>query len=295
MTAIAAIINKAVAEDKSINIFYNTSKAQLGLSLESGTANDDQPTGQWETGDGDYNGYILNPSQMAGVNFRGLQFVAAVTMPKLAQNETQTTNQVSLVSPVYMELGTTMLDHVRIAMCATPDGDEAWVYYYDGSNPTERTLFEFSLRTGKTASYSTAHTVKPSSSLAAWYDPDLKERHIVFEGAGLSEFVVERNIVSSFVATYGLNTPLAAVYSTETKKAYLYYLDGGQSIQRVVNSSSTWGGPQALQGPAKVTEGCQLAAVNANGLNHLFYIAKDSASSTGAASYATFEHVRDSV
>lgn len=131
MTAIAAIVNKAVEDDKVINVFYNTSKAQLGLCLESGTANDDQPSGQWETGNDDYNGYILNPSQMAGINYRGLQFVAAVTMPKLGQNETQTSNQISLVSPVYQELTTTTLDHVRIAMCASPDDDQGWLYYYE--------------------------------------------------------------------------------------------------------------------------------------------------------------------
>ncbi|KAI3333393.1 hypothetical protein F4824DRAFT_503165 [Ustulina deusta] len=295
MTAIAAIVNKAVEDDKVINVFYNTSKAQLGLCLESGTANDDQPSGQWETGNDDYNGYILNPSQMAGINYRGLQFVAAVTMPKLGQNETQTSNQISLVSPVYQELTTTTLDHVRIAMCASPDDDQGWLYYYDGTDPTERTLMEFSLRTGKSATYSTANIVKPSSSLAAWYDSDKKQRHVIFEGSGLSEFIVEANEYSVFVAAYRPNTPIAAVYSKHTKKAYVYYLNDSQSIQRIVKKESGWGNPEALKGPSKVAEACQLAVVNANDYNHLFYIAKDSASNIGTASYDPFEHWRDPV
>ncbi|KAI1277737.1 hypothetical protein F5Y07DRAFT_362790 [Xylaria sp. FL0933] len=295
MTAIAAIVNKAVEDDKVIIVFYNTSKAQLGLCLESGTSDDDQPSGRWETGDGDYNGCILNPSQMAAVNYRGLQFVAAVTMPKVGPNETQTSNQISLVSPVYQQLTTTALDHVCIAMCANSDGDQGWLYYYDGTDPTERTLMEFSLRTGKSATYSSANVVKPSSSLAAWYDSDKKQRHVIFEGSGLSEFIVEENAYSVFAASYRPNTPIAAVYSKHTKKAYVYYVDDSLSIQRIVKRESGWGNPEALRGPSKVAEACQLTVVNANDYNHLFYIAKDSSNNVGGASYDPFEHWRDPV
>ncbi|KAI0536513.1 hypothetical protein GGR58DRAFT_475007 [Xylaria digitata] len=295
MTAIAAIVNRAVAGDKSINVFFNTSKAQLGLWMQSGTDTEDQPTGNWETSDADYNGYILNPSHMAGIYYQGLHFVAAVTIPKLGQNETQTSNQISLVSPVYQGLATTMLDHVRIAMCGTLNGDQGWLYYYDGGNPTERTLKEFNLRTGKSTSFSTAHVVKPSSSLAAWYDPDQQQRHVIFEGSGLSDYIVEEDTFSVFVAAYRPNSGIAAVYSTDTKKAYVYYLDDSQSIQRIVKSQGTWGSPQSVKGAPKVAEACQLAVVNANGYNHLFYTAKDSGGGIGSASFDPFQHVRDMV
>ncbi|KND88086.1 hypothetical protein TOPH_07325 [Tolypocladium ophioglossoides CBS 100239] len=129
MAAVAAIVNKAVADDKSINLFFNTSKAQLGISLQSGTDTDDQANDVWATGDDDYNGYVLNPSSMAGVYYRGLSFVAAVTMPKLDPNVTQTENQISLVSPVYQKLTTTTLENNNIALCATPSGNDSWLYY----------------------------------------------------------------------------------------------------------------------------------------------------------------------
>ncbi|KAI1747087.1 hypothetical protein F4782DRAFT_522475 [Xylaria castorea] len=297
MTALAAIVNRAVAGDKRIHVFFNTSKAQLGISLQSGTNAEDQPTGDWETGDDDYNGYILNPSQMAGIYYRGLHFVAAVTMPKLAQSEVQTQNQISLVAPVYKKLTTTSLDHVRIAMCATPDGDQGWLYFYDGTTPTERTLKQFSLMTGDVASFDKAHVVKPSSSLAAWYDPTENKRHIVFQGSGLSEYTVEDDIFITFVATYGPNSTVAAVYSSDTNKAYVYYLDSAQAIQRVVKSQGAWGGSQALSSASKVAQACQLTVVNANGINHLFYTAQNqsSSSSAGTAGFDRFTHFRDPV
>ncbi|TGJ87819.1 hypothetical protein E0Z10_g927 [Xylaria hypoxylon] len=295
MTALAAIVNRAVVGDKRIDLFFNTSKAQLGISLQSGTNAEDQPTGDWETGDDDYNGCILNPSEMAGIYYRGLHFVAAMTMPKLAQNEVQTQNQISLVAPVYKKLTTTSLDHVRIAMCATPDGDQGWLYFYDGATPTERTLKQFSLMTGDVAVFDKAHVVKPSSSLAAWYNPVENKRHIVFQGSALSEYIVEDETISFFVATYGPNSTVAAVYSSDTNKAYVYYLNSANIIQRVVKSQDTWGISQTLSSAPKVAGACQLTVVNANNINHLFYTAENqsSSSSAGTAGFDLFTHFRD--
>ncbi|KAJ8123819.1 hypothetical protein ONZ43_g318 [Nemania bipapillata] len=249
MTALAAIINRSVEDDQRVDVYFNTSKAQLGISLESGDSTGGT-VGDWQTDDDDYNGYILNPSEMAGIFYRGLPFVAAVTIPKLPQNEIQTQNQISLVAPVYKKLTTTSLDHSRIAI-----------------------------------------------SLGAWYDPEENKRHVVFQGSGLSEYIVEDDTYNVFVATYGPNTTLAAVYSSATKKAYVYYLDSAQAIQRVVKTGITWGVSTPVSSALKVAAGCQLTVVNANNINHLFYTAQNQSSSSGAeaSGFDLFTHFRDPV
>lgn len=129
MSAIAAVVNKAVADDKSIHLFFNTSKNQIGLSLQSGTGTDDQPSDMWAIDDDDYEGYILNPSFIAATYYRGLNFVAAVTKPN--PDVTETENQISMVSPVYRRLAKSELENNTIALCATPDGDDGWLYYLE--------------------------------------------------------------------------------------------------------------------------------------------------------------------
>ncbi|KAI1395303.1 hypothetical protein F4819DRAFT_197732 [Hypoxylon fuscum] len=299
MATIAAVVNKAVADDKSVLLFYRAQSGQLGLSLQSGTGQEDQPAGTWETGSDDYEGYIMSPSHMAATYYRGVHLVAAVTMPKLAEGEEEVDHRnISLVSPVYQTLTTTTLDFNRIAMCAKPDGDEGWLYYYDGTNPDQRTLKEFSLMTGTSTTYDQVFSVKPSSSLAAWYNPDMKTRHVVFQGSSITEYVVGDTQIIPIVAAYKASIPIAAVYSSVTKKAYVYYINANNAIQRIPKGGSTWMTPEMYTVNAPpIAEGSQLTVVNANGYNHLFYVPKDSGSSNGtkAASFSSFTHFVDEI
>lgn len=60
-----------------------------------------------------------------------------------------------------------------------------------GTNPDQRNLKEFSLMTGTSTAYDqVVYSIKPSSSLAAWYNPDMKTRHVVFQGSSIMEYVV---------------------------------------------------------------------------------------------------------
>ncbi|RYP91657.1 hypothetical protein DL770_002223 [Monosporascus sp. CRB-9-2] len=298
MAAVAAIVNKAVAEEKSINLFFNTSKAQLGICLQSGTDTDDQPTDIWQAGDDDYNGYILNPSSLAGVYYRGLNFVAAMTTPKLDPGETQMEYQISLVSPVYQKLTTTTLelDTHAIALCATPNGNEGWLYYLGGVAPYNAVLKELSLTTGASQGFpAETNDVFPNTSLAAWYEVDKTQRHVVYEGGGLIEFTVEtKTRVNVAAGNMARNTSIAAAYSSDNGKAYVYYHDTTYAIQRVVRDQYGWRVPEPVRGALPVTEGGQITVVQANGFNHLFYIAKDSGRSE-VKSWNVFTHVRDPI
>ncbi|KAI1406919.1 hypothetical protein F5Y13DRAFT_183810 [Hypoxylon sp. FL1857] len=295
MAALAAIVNKAVDNDKSINLYFNTSKAQLGISLQSGTDKDDQATDTWETSDDDYNGYILNPSSMAAAYYRGVNFVVAATMPKLGPNQTQTEVQISLVSPVYQKLKTTTLGNSHITLCTTPDGNEGWLYYLDSQATSTKILKELSLSTGASQVFNTVTDVAANASLAAWYDSHEDQRHVVYEGSGLIDFNVEtgeRVIIIS--GNNAQNTSLAAAYDSSEKKAYLYFYDASLVIQRVIKNKDGWGVSQPVPGAPKIAEGSQITVAQAHDFNHVFYVAKDFGTQDVQA-WSSFTHIRDKI
>lgn len=118
MPALAAIVNPAVAGDKSINLYFNTSTAQVALALKSGTEGEDPDTDVWAADQADYTGNVLNPSTIDGDVFRGVNVVVGVTKPKLEEGATQTVNQISLIAPVYKKLASTSLANKTITMCS---------------------------------------------------------------------------------------------------------------------------------------------------------------------------------
>ncbi|KYK58973.1 hypothetical protein DCS_00100 [Drechmeria coniospora] len=281
MVALAAIVNKGVPGDKSISLFYNTGKAQLALSLRSGTQDDDDPTQAWAADADDYDGYILNPSTMGGATYRGREFVIAVTMPKLDPGAPPF-SRISIVSPVYQKLVNIQLENNNVAVCSSDD--DAWVYFVTGTGSKPRALKEVNIATGSQVDLPAVQNAFANSSLAAWYDPVEKKRHVVFESSALMEYIV--GDASGATGNMKRNTSIAVSYWDG--KAYLYYYDGTYAVQRIVKNG-TWGGAQAVANCPKISEDSQIAVVPANGINHLFFVAKDS----GAAESDFFTHVRD--
>ncbi|KAI0007429.1 hypothetical protein F4779DRAFT_592012 [Xylariaceae sp. FL0662B] len=296
MAALAAIVNKAAANDESINLFFNTSRAQLGISIQSGTDDDNPADDIWEPDDDDYDGYILNPSSMAAVYYRGLNFVAAVTMPKLGPNETQTVNQLSLVSPVYQRLGTAALDDNHIALCTNPNGNKCWLYYFGDLSTPSKTIKELSLSTGNSQTFDTISDAIANSSLAAWYDPDQQAQHVIYESSALRELdVVKKEAIYLPLGSSAPNTSLAVAYSSTTKKVYLYLYDVKRNLTRIIKNGDIWGPSFEQIGNApEVAEGSQITVAQANGYNHVFYIAKDSGMKDSKA-FSAFTHIRDKI
>ncbi|KAI1426135.1 hypothetical protein F5Y12DRAFT_310076 [Xylaria sp. FL1777] len=295
MAALAGVVNKAVADDKVINLFFNTGNAQLGLALQSGTSTDDQANDIWQPDDDDYSGYILNPSSIAAAYYRGLNYVAAVTTPKLEAGATQTVNQISLVSPIYQKLTATTLENTNIALCVTPDGNNGWLYHLSGQSADDRVLKELDLKTGSTQN-NAIPGVAPNASLAAFYHDVEQKRHVVYEGGGLIDFVVEDkqqfNIPSP---TIPKNPAVAATYSASTNKTYVYYNDKDLSIWRATKDIYGWAAAGTLiAGAPKIAELSKITVVPANGINHLFYIAKDFGGANIKA-FSDFTHIRDPI
>lgn len=108
MPGVASILNKAVAGDARIHLFYNTDKANLGLLLCDGTQQEADPG--WELVAGSNHsevGIIQNQSSLSATFHRDIQLVFAITSKTKAAAVDNTYHDVSIVSPVYKPLTST--------------------------------------------------------------------------------------------------------------------------------------------------------------------------------------------
>ncbi|KAI1468605.1 uncharacterized protein F4812DRAFT_458133 [Daldinia caldariorum] len=294
MAALAAVIDTGAVGDKSISLFYNTSGALFALSLKSSTDNDNETEDTWETADDHYNRYILNPSSIAAAYYRGLKFVVAMTMPK--QGDPESDVQISLISPICQKLLPGTFENNHVGLGTTPDGNEGWLYYLVDVSNNVKNVMEFDLGTRKSVALNAITQVMNNSSLAAWYDPEQSQRHIIYEAGAILDYAVGAlTPVTLPISDFARNSSLAVTYSSSTKKTYLYYYDVYQALKRCTYSGSSWALPEAVPGaPPSVAENSQITVVEANGSNHVFYIAKDMGQQVPEGQ-SPFTHILDTV
>ncbi|KAJ3545138.1 hypothetical protein NM208_g2663 [Fusarium decemcellulare] len=275
MAPITAIIDKTTPGDKVIKLFYNTGNAQLGLALWSGTRDadpEDSIQAPREVGDGQY---ILNPSQMASVNFQGVERVFALTTTnpfKITKDDVYTLSE---VSPSYQKRQDVRIGNTTIASCASDDN--AWVYFSRPIGESSRDLWELNLQTSQITQLTWTHDLWINSFAAAWYDTTTGKRTVIYEGSSLVEYVVDDLTHGMPIAATGdmqRNTPVAVAFNAGT--VYLYYCGRGAAggIRRTIKTNNTWGISTPIDGPT-IAQDSQLTVVRANGINHLFYVARD--------------------
>ncbi|KAI1660153.1 hypothetical protein F4813DRAFT_314905 [Daldinia decipiens] len=295
MAALAAIVDKSSVDDKSISLFYNTSKAQLAISLQSSAGNNNQAEGTWVTADNHYNRYILNPSSIAAAYYQGLKFVVAMTIPKQGQSETGADVQISLVSPICQDLTSGTFENNHIALGTTTDGNQGWLYYLHDGSDTRKAVVELDLNTKANKVLGSSVQADYNSSLAAWYDQVNKERHIIYEGGGLRDFNIDKETLSVVRAGDIIpNTSIAVTYSGSTKKVYLYYCNVNLYIMRAVMNGDDWVDSQRIKDAPLVAENSQITVAQANGFNHVFYIPKN-LGTEGDEDQSPFAHVLDNI
>ncbi|PHH66830.1 hypothetical protein CDD81_5962 [Ophiocordyceps australis] len=296
MPALTAIVDKTVSGDKNILLYYNTSTAKLVYIVKSGTEEDDSASDIKTAGNDDY-GYILNPSQMGGLNWKGTNYVTALTTPVADMDHAPDEYRVCTLLPQYKELTTTTRDNQAVAMCT--DGETCWAYYMRAQSKGSRTrsLNEINLVTGASKQCVGTTDAWIDCSIAAWYDTEQKQVFVIYEGSGLVEYDTVRQQIAFLPGTGNMmrNTPLALSYYNNT--VYLYYSGrNGGDVQRVVKTGTTWGPAATVTGSVPLAQDCQLTVVPANGFNHLFYVSRDMSQDTadaGPSSPSYFTHIRD--
>ncbi|EFY89455.1 hypothetical protein MAC_04474 [Metarhizium acridum CQMa 102] len=127
MTAVSAIFDPAMPDETSISLFSSTSTAQLSVALKNGTDGPDPDVKAFGPSESDYGGVIAQQSQLASGSFRGFRVVVAATVPRAEGRPT--TNQISIVSPVYQGLASNTLENKKIAV--SNSDTSAWIYFLE--------------------------------------------------------------------------------------------------------------------------------------------------------------------
>ncbi|KAG5807592.1 hypothetical protein H9Q74_008294 [Fusarium xylarioides] len=275
MAPITAIIDKTSANDSVVKLFYATGKAQLGLALWSGTKDADpedpiQPPN--EVGNGQY---ILNPSQMASINSQGVERVFALTTDnpfKVTPNDWYNLSEISESNQ--KQLLEVAIGNTTLAACG--NGDNAWVYYSKNMG-NGRILAELNLQTSQSTDLTLTFPLWLNSFAAAWYDTTTNRRCIIYESSNLVDFVVDSGSLGIPISSTGdmqRNTPVAVAF--ENGKVFLYYCGTGAAggIRRTVRTNGTWGSSTLIDSRT-ISQDSQLTVVRANGINHLFFVARD--------------------
>ncbi|KAG5794899.1 hypothetical protein H9Q69_006070 [Fusarium xylarioides] len=275
MAPITAIIDKTSANDSVVKLFYATGKAQLGLALWSGTKDADpedpiQPPN--EVGNGQY---ILNPSQMASINSQGVERVFALTTDnpfKVTPNDWYNLSEISESNQ--KQLLEVSIGNTTLAACG--NGNNAWVYYSRNMG-NGRTLVELNLQTSQSTELIWTHDLWINSFAAAWYDTINNRRCVIYEGSFLVDYVVDSGSPGTPISSTGdmqRNTPVAVAF--DDGKVFLYYCGRGAAggIRRTVRTSGTWGSSTLIDSRT-ISQDSQLTVVRANGINHLFFVARD--------------------
>ncbi|KAJ4007415.1 hypothetical protein NW752_007605 [Fusarium irregulare] len=273
MAPITALIDKSIHGDKVIKLFYCTGKAQLGLALWSATEDADPedsiqpPT---EVGEGQY---ITNPSQMTSINLQGEEKIVALTTENPFKVTDKDRRNLSEVSP-YQKLSEVDIGHTTLTSCSSDDN--AWIYF-SGPLGNARSLFERQIGSSQSTQLIFSHDLWINSYAAAWYDTEAGKRKVIYEGSFVVEYTVgDQNPIAAVTSTGDMqrNSPLAVAFDKGT--VYLYYCGRTTSggIRRTKKVNGTWSTSVTI-GSATIAQDSQLACVRANGINHLFYVARD--------------------
>ncbi|KAI1802211.1 hypothetical protein F4811DRAFT_573199 [Daldinia bambusicola] len=294
MAALAAVVDTDAVGDKSISLFYNTSGAMFALSIQSSMDSQSETDETWETTDDHYNKYILNPSSIAAAYYRGLKFVVALTMPK--QGDPQNDVHISIISPICQDLLPGTFENNHVGLGTTPDGNQGWLYYLVDVSNNVKNVMEFDLATKQSVALNAITQVMNNSSLAPWYDPEQSQRHVIYEAGAILDYAIGAlTPVTLPISDFARNTSIGVTYSSSTKKTYVYYYDVYQTLKRCVYNGTSWALPEAVSGtPPLVAENSQVTVVEANGSNHIFYIAKDTGEEVPEGQ-SPFTHILDTV
>ncbi|KAG7416797.1 hypothetical protein ACKAV7_003572 [Fusarium commune] len=275
MAPITAVVDKSTSDDSVIKLFYATGKAQLGLALWSGTKDadpEDPIQTPQEVGNGQY---ILNPSQMASVNSQGVERVFALTTDnpfKVNPNDFYNLSEISESNQ--KRLLDVAIGNTTLAACQ--NGDNAWVYYSSNMG-NGRTLNELDLQTSRSTPLIWTTDLWINSFAAAWYDTVNDRRCVIYEGSFLVDYVVDSNQPGTAISSTGdmqRNTPVAVAF--DNGKVFLYYCGRGAAggIRRTIRTNNSWG-ISTLIDSRTISQDSQLTVVRANGINHLFFVARD--------------------
>jgi len=290
MSAISAFVNPI--KKTNLLTFYNTKNLNIALQTREGK---DINT---FSADGlqDQNGRVLNPSSMAGLQFKDLVAVYGmcrrpVTNPCKCQIQCQGVIisdsafcDVCLLSPAFKPLGlTSEPKYARLAASQDTDAGDAWIYYRNYNDDLQK-IREYTL-TDESADELTIDEshIADQTYLAAYFDSSAQDtaRHIVFQLKDNS--VQDYNVADRSNVDVGLSdayspTGLATVHISSKQQTYLYYSNysgGKYHLRRAVRPSSTtkWSSSTVVDRAPSMAQVSQISVTPDPDLkaNHIVY------------------------
>ena len=182
MPGVASLLNKAVVDEKSIQLFYNTQELNLGLKLMDGNAKPSDESDQFRAKSSDHKGIIVNPSSLAVARYQGTNIAVGFTLPLLPEDQSDyTTYDVSIISPVYQPLASTEVQNKSIAFSS--QGDAAWVTYITGPDKNNLSLTEYNVGNVNTDTFTGTTKILYNSKLAGYYDVNNQWRYVIYQDA----------------------------------------------------------------------------------------------------------------
>lgn len=293
MVAVTALQNPNAPAGQQISLYYNLNNQNLALEQRNEGEKADPPTDAYVSSETDQTGWIENPSQVAGTELNGIPIVFGFTAkkPDPDSKDPPTEHDVSILSPVYRPVGSTLVDNISIA--ATTSGSMASVFYLTGGKGNFIDIEERQLGEQNPVSWKGHSQIMEGSSLAAYItdEGDGPIRRVIYQAdddSDLYDFEPDGGLTKISHADAKDRSPLAVAVSNG--KAYLYYLNSHNELQRIIKSDiskpKSWGSSDPIKGAQKVDESSFLTVVSAGKHNHIFYVAKGKASTV-------FEHIRD--
>lgn len=128
MVGITALSNSRAPQGRQISLFYNLTNNNLALQQRNEGNGSDQHDDSYVSSSTDQAGWIENPSQVASADFNGISVIFGFTAQKAGSSGGgNTDHDVSILSPVYKPVGSTLKTNTTIA--AAVSDTTASVFY----------------------------------------------------------------------------------------------------------------------------------------------------------------------
>jgi hypothetical protein len=118
-----------VSSDRDIQLYYNTARQNLALTLKASSGSGQDTGLSYIAQNNNQKGVILDKTQLDSTIHNGVRLIVGLTLPEGGTTDVvdYVNYDVSIISPMYMPLAKSSTESKAVALCS--DGEEAWVFY----------------------------------------------------------------------------------------------------------------------------------------------------------------------
>lgn len=290
-----AFFNPPAEADRNIDLFYNTKRNNLALTLKASSGSD--PGLNYAAQANNQPGVLIDKTELDSTIVNSLRLIVGLTMPAAAPGNARpechcggdpTNYDVSIVSPMYMPIASASTKSNAVAVCS--DNQSAWLWYITGDDDNHRRLaFSIILQEGTATTVTGIPAILSGTSLVSIYSPAAGSPIVFFQGDDddtlIYEYTRETNAAQPITSTNDSvpGTTMSLSLDESTNTLFLYYTDKSYKVRRISRDFGTlgaqWTGSRSVKAVTQaVSPASQLGVVpvQAQKINHIFYIPNNS-------------------